>query len=170
MWLKGCFSIFFLCLILSCGTKNDTLLKDLVISQLKNTHTNQEWFATTNIALKDLSYQQAIWKDSIADHSIAELVSHITFWNEINLKSFKGLEIDGSNINNDATFQTPSEKEWSNLVKKLDSLQTEWELSVENASVEQIQEWNNEITNMCSHTAYHTGQIVYIRKQNNWWK
>ena len=43
-------------------------------------------------------------------------------------------------------------------------------LGLENATDEQISEWNVEIANMTAHTAYHTGQIMYIRKRNGWWK
>jgi hypothetical protein len=33
-----------------------------------------------------------------------------------------------------------------------------------------LNEWSSSIANMCSHNAYHTGQIVYIRKKNGWWQ
>ena len=157
--------------LLSCSQKKDKVdLKDLVIEQLKNTHTNQEWFVPTNIALKDLTYQQAIWKDSTANHSIAELVSHITYWNEVNLRSFKDLENSKIETNNEKTFQTPTQQEWLKTLRRLDSIQNEWEISIEKSSDIKIKEWSTEILNMTAHTGYHTGQIVYLRKHNGWWK
>ncbi len=44
--------------ILSCSTKknNDVpTIKSLLIHQLKNTHTNQDWFVPTKIAVKELT-------------------------------------------------------------------------------------------------------------------
>lgn len=87
----------------------------------------------------------------------------------MNLKSFKGEKVPEFNEDNKETFKKNIGKDWENSVKKLDSIQTEWERLTEKATKEQIAEWNTEIANMASHTAYHPGQIVYIRKQNGWW-
>ncbi len=51
-------------------------------------------------------------------------------------------------------------KDWQSAVRKLDSIQTEWERLTENATDEQLADWNVEIENMTAHTAYHTGQII----------
>jgi len=48
-------------------------------------------------------------------------------------------------------------------------VQIAWENAVENASDEQLNEWSFSVANISSHNAYHTGQIIYIRKKNNWW-
>ena len=105
MSIKGWGVIFLIGSAISCSQKqNNKDIKDLVMTQLHNTHTNQEWFVPTNIALEGLTYEQAIWKDSIANHSIAELVSHITFWSEMNLRSFKNLKTTEQEIINDETF------------------------------------------------------------------
>ena len=32
-----------------------------------------------------------------------------------------------------------------------------------------IKEWSSSVANISTHNAYHTGQIVYIRKRNGWW-
>nr|WP_321412252.1 DinB family protein [uncultured Allomuricauda sp.] len=171
MKLKVLVLIFLMVSVLSCSQRNeDDDLKSLIISQLINTHSNQEWFVPTNTALDGLTYEQAIWKDSTTNHSIAELATHISFWNEMNLRSFKDLEIPDEEIKNEETFQTPTESEWLKTLKRLDSIQTEWEVSVEKSNDIKIKEWSEEITNMTAHTSYHTGQIVYLRKQKGWWK
>ena len=91
------------------------------------------------------------------------------FWNEMNLKAFKGEKVSEFNDNNKETFKINNGQDWQYAIKKLDSIQTEWERLTENSTEEQIMEWSAEIANMASHTAYHTGQIVYIRKRNGWW-
>ncbi len=157
--------------ILSCSkNRNEPNVKTLLVQQLKNTHSNQEWFVPTKTAIEGITLEQSNWKDSTENHSIGELVSHLIFWNEMNLKVFKGENVPEFNEDNKETFKKNNELDWSIAIKKLDSIQTEWERLIENATDEQIIEWHTEIANMTAHTAYHTGQIIYIRKQKGWWK
>lgn len=158
-------------MFLSCSEKNnESNIKLLLVEQLKNTHTNQEWFVPTKKAIEGLTLEQSNWKNGTENHSIGELVSHLIFWNEMNLKAFKGEEIAEFKDDNKETFKKNNGQDWKNATKKLDSIQTEWERLTENATEKQIAEWNTEIANMAAHTAYHTGQIIYIRKHNGWWK
>ena len=87
----------------------------------------------------------------------------------MNLKAFKGEDMSDFKVNNETTFKKYTDVEWKNLKLKLDSIQTEWERVTENATDEQLTEWSTEIVNMAAHNAYHTGQIIYIRKQHGWW-
>ncbi len=158
-------------LALSCSERfsDHADMKSLLIDQLKNTHANQEWFVPMKVALEGLTLEQSNWKDSTENHSIAELVSHMVFWNEMNLKAFQGEDLSDFEIDNETTFKNFNDKEWQRTLKKLDSLQTKWELMIEKAKPEQINQWSSEIANMAAHNAYHTGQIIYIRKRNGWW-
>ena len=157
--------------VLGCS-KNEkpvTQVKSLLVQQLKNTHTNMEWFVPTKTALDGLTLEQSNWKDSTENHSIGELVSHLIFWNEMNLRDFKGERVPEFKEENKETFRKNKGKDWYQSVKRLDSIQTEWEQLIESANEKQIEAWSAEIANMASHTAYHTGQIMYIRKRNGWW-
>lgn len=158
---------------LSCSERNHEQVihvKSQLVQQLRNTHTNQEWFVPTRAAIEGLTLEQSNWKDSTENHSIGELVSHLIFWNEMNLKAFKGENVALFDDDNKETFKKNNAKDWNNAVTKLDSIQSVWEQLTENATNQQILDWSTEIANMTAHTAYHTGQIVYIRKQNGWWK
>ena len=156
--------------ILGCSEKIDkSAIKPVLMEQLKNTHSEQNWFVPTKIAIQGLSAEQSNWKDSTENHSIAELVSHLSFWNGMNLRAFKGEDMSDFDVDNNTTFKKYTDQEWRELVIKLDSIQTEWERLTENATDEQLTEWNSEILNMTAHNAYHTGQIIYIRKRNGWW-
>ena len=149
---------------------NDTSkVKSLLLDQLKNTHSNQEWFVPTKTAVAGLTLDQYNWKDSTENHSIAELVSHIVFWNEMNLRAFQGEDLSNVEIENATTFKRFNAKDWESTLRKLDSVQTAWERTTERATLEQIEEWGSEIANMTAHNAYHTGQIIYIRKRKGWW-
>ncbi|MEB2776798.1 DinB family protein [Algoriphagus sp. D3-2-R+10] len=155
--------------ILGCSEKENTSqIKSLLGQQLKNTYTNEEWFVPAKIAVEGLTVDQSNWKDSTANHSIGELVSHLIFWNERVLKAFKGDSISDFNEDNKVTFK--DKNEWETSIRKLDSIQLEWEELTEKATEKQLEEWSTEILNMTAHNAYHTGQILYIRKQNGWWE
>lgn len=154
----------------NCSPKKSDHLKPLLLEQLHNTHTNQEWFVPTQKALAGLTAEQSNLKDSTENHSIGELTSHLIYWTEMNLRSFAGEDMTNFKANNDATFHAYTETEWAQMVIKLDSLQTQWEQQLERADAEKVVEWSTEIANMTAHNAYHTGQIIYIRKRNNWWK
>ncbi len=88
----------------------------------------------------------------------------------MNLRAFKGEDMSNFEVDNETTFKKYMDTEWKNLVNKLDSIQTEWEQLTEKATDEQLVEWGSEIANMAAHSAYHTGQIIYKRKHNGWWK
>lgn len=160
--------------ITACSEKNnDTDMRSFLVEQLKNTHNQQDWFVPTKKALDGISFEQSNIKDSTDNHSISEIVSHILYWNDINLKAFNGEEIGEyleEESQNAETFHISSGKNWGKAVRLLDSIQTEWELAVENSTDEQLQLWQSEIADLAAHNAYHTGQIIYIRKKNGWWK
>lgn len=158
-------------ILFSCCSRNksESELKPLLLEQLKNTHSEQNWFVPTKIAIQGLTAEQSQWKDSTENHSIGELVSHITFWNEMNLRAFKGEDMLDFNVDNETTFENYNDREWNTLVSKLDSIQKEWERLTKMATDEQLNKWSSEIANMTAHNAYHSGQIIYIRKRNGWW-
>src|SRR5258707_15029441 len=76
-------------------------LKSILLEQLKTTHNVKDWFVPVNIALEDLTPAQAMWKDSSGNHSIAQLATHLIFWNQEQLLKFKGLPQPPFNGNND---------------------------------------------------------------------
>ncbi|WP_273566252.1 DinB family protein [Maribacter halichondriae] len=161
----------FALLILNCSERTvEPNVKSLLVQQLKYSHSEENWFVPIKTATDELSAQQSNWKDNTANHSIGELVSHLTFWNEMQLRAFKGEDFSNFEIDNDSTFKIYTEKEWKNLIIKLDSVQTELERLIEKANEKELSEWASDLLTMSSHNAYHTGQIIYIRKQKGWWK
>jgi len=154
----------------SCSEKEKSSeLKPLLAEQLKYSHTDENWFVPTKIAITGLTAEQSNWKDSTENHSIGELVSHLTFWNEMYLKNLNGEDFSDFDMDNEITFKIYSEKEWKNVVTKLDSVHTELEQMTAKASEKQLSERASDVLTMTAHNAYHTGQIIYIRKRNGWW-
>ena len=163
--------LVFLFLISGCSAKRKIpTVKSLLLEQLKNTHTDQDWFVPVKKAIAGVTLEQAKWKDKANNHSIGELVSHLIFWNERVLTAFKEENVPEFNDDNDTTFEICEGIGWIAEKEKLDSIQNEWEELVEKATDDQLMKWHMSIANICTHNTYHTGQIIYIRKQNGWWE
>jgi hypothetical protein len=54
-------------------------------------------------------------------------------------------------------------------VMSLDSVLTALEKSIETADDAKLSEWYPTIANISTHNAYHTGQIVFVRKLQKSW-
>ena len=54
-------------------------------------------------------------------------------------------------------------------MEKLDSILTAIEKAIETADDIKLQSWCTTIAHINTHNAYHTGQIIYIRKLQGSW-
>lgn len=150
-------------------TKSASSIKSVLLEQLKTTHNKKEWFVPVNIAVEGLTPEQAMWKDSSGNHSAAQLVNHLVFWNAQQLAKFKGEKPAAFDGNNDETFAKLDKESWTASVKKLDEVLTQLEQAISGASDAKLQSWYATIANISTHNAYHTGQIIYLRKQQGSW-
>jgi hypothetical protein len=64
---------------------------------------------------------------------------------------------------------TSDEASWDAAVRRLNDVLTGLVRVVESADDEQIASWSSTIANISTHNAYHTGQILYIRKLQGSW-
>lgn len=157
-------------LILTSGAiaQQSSITKKVLLDQLKSTHNAKNWFVPVNTAMEGLTAEQAAWKDK-GNHSVGQLAYHIYFWNERQLKDFRGEKNDKFSGNNEETFDTFDQKQWTNIVKQVDQVLTDIEKWVENATPEQLAKHANTLANISAHNAYHTGQIVSVRKAQGSW-
>jgi len=145
-------------------------LKSVLLEQLKTTHNSQDWFVPVMKAVDGLTVEQAVWKENPANHSIAQLVNHLTFWNRQQLAKFRGDKPPAYSGNNEDTFVPTLDKAgWDAAVRQLDDVLTAWERAIETADEAKLQSWYGTIAHICTHNAYHTGQILYIRKEQGSW-
>ncbi len=169
--MKNNCCIFWISLtLLSCTQNKSSTLKAILQEQLVNSHTTKDWYVPVRKAVEGISAEQANWRDSSDNHSIGQLVEHLAFWNERVLQAFKGNTVPDFEGDNEKTFTKFSKENWKHTTDKLDSIQIAWETVVGSASESKLQQWGSSIANMAAHNAYHTGQIIYIRKRNGWWK
>jgi len=146
-----------------------TGLKGILLEQLKTTHNNKDWFVPANIALQGLTAEQATWTDGKGNHSIGQLANHLVFWNLQVLAKFKGETPAKFSGNNDETFNSFDTKKWNETVQQLDKVLTDIEKFVESADDNTLNKIASTVAHISTHNAYHTGQIIYIRRLQGSW-
>lgn len=144
-------------------------LRTLLLHELHTVHNQEEWFVPSNVAVDGLTAEQASWQPSGGGHSAGQLTYHLLFWNRRALARFKNEDPGKYSNNNDETFEKFDAKQWSDTVKQLDEVMTDLEKLVESANDQQLAKWADTIGNICTHNAYHIGQILYVRKLQGSW-
>ncbi len=97
------------------------------------------------------------------------LAYHLLFWNTNALAKFKGETPPQPPSDNTETFNKFDAKNWPETVAKLDAVLTAWEQAVEAAPDARIAAQAETIAHIGTHNAYHTGQILEIRKLQGSW-
>jgi uncharacterized damage-inducible protein DinB len=152
-------------------------MKDLLMEQHNACYDENEWFVAVKNAIAGLTAEQAAWKPDGADNTIWEEVNHLIFWNERWIHRYRGLLTYPEDIENTGTFMS-DESDWKRTCKKLYAVMDEWleildEITDEklNSPVnDQYQEpWFKPLAQQNIHNAYHTGQIVLLRKLQGSW-
>lgn len=144
-------------------------LRSILLEQLKTTHNNNDWFVSPSKAVEGLTAEQASWTDGKGNHSIGQLAYHLVFWNSRSLATFKGESPAKFSGNNEETFNNFDAKSWSAIVKQLDQVMTDIENFVESADDATLSKFASRIAHIGTHNAYHTGQIIYIRRLQGSW-
>jgi uncharacterized damage-inducible protein DinB len=149
--------------------KTPATLRSILLEQLRTTHNAKDWFVDVNTAVAGLTPEQASWKQGAGNHSVGQLAYHLVFWNERELQKFKGEKSAQFSGNNEETFDKFDAQQWASITQRLDRVMTDLEKIVETADEKQLGEWASEIAHIGAHNAYHTGQIVFVRKLQGSW-
>jgi uncharacterized damage-inducible protein DinB len=144
-------------------------LKSILLDQLHSTHDKSDWFVCANVAVANLTPEQANWSDGKGNHSVGQLTYHLLFWNSRSLATFQGHPLPNFKGENTETFDKFDAKSWNDTVNKLNQVMTDLEKAVANASDTQLAQWAPTIANIATHNAYHIGEIVMVRKEQGVW-
>jgi uncharacterized damage-inducible protein DinB len=155
-------------LVISASAVSAQDLRSVLLDQLKSTHNKNGWFVSVNNAIDGVTAEQASWKDKV-NHSVGQLTHHLVFWNERVLMELSGQKPAEFSGKNDETFDSFDAKTWTDLVKRLDAVMIGLEKLVQEADEEKLKKLAPTIANISAHNAYHTGQIVVVRKQQGAW-
>jgi hypothetical protein len=152
-------------------------LRSVLLAELHSTHDKAEWFVPVNTAIAGLTAEQAKWipanaagkVDPNANHSVGMLAYHLLFWNNNSLATLTGKKASPVPSNNDETFNDYDAASWQKTVHDLDAVMKGLEDLVANADDATLAKIAPTIANICTHNAYHTGQILYVRKLQGSW-
>lgn len=152
-------------------------LRALLLSQLRSTHTQPEWFLPLDTAVSNLTAEQAKWVPTNAsgkinpnaNHSVGMIVNHMLFWNSNALAQLKGEPVRNPQTN-DETFNDFNPAKWNQIVHDLDAVMLSLEKLVAESDEPTLLEIAPTIEHISTHNAYHTGQIFYVRKLQGSWK
>jgi hypothetical protein len=151
-------------------------LKSILLAQLRSTHNQAEWFVPINTAVAGLTPEQARWiptsvtpNPAPADHSVGMLAYHLLYWNIESLAILKGETPPKPPSDNTETFNKFDANNWPDTVKRLDAVLTEIEHVVESYDDAKVAANASRIAHIGTHNAYHTGQIIEIRKLQGSW-
>ena len=156
--------------------------KEYVLDQLSVCRNMESWFKPLSMAIDGLTAEQASWKPSEDSNSIAQIASHLHFYNERWLQRFGGQVNDEYPETNASTFEAlaePLEENWQKLASELDMGLKKWQKTIEQATEARLHEsipgfpedalWWEALSNLCTHNSYHIGQMIYIRKMQGSW-
>lgn len=161
---------------LASPSPSPATLRSTLLAQLHSTHDNAEWFTPVNTAIAGLTAEQAKWVphnaagklDPNANHSTGMLAYHLMFWNENALATLRGEKAPNPK-DNDETFNDFDAAHWTDIVQRLDRAMKGLEDEVAKMPEEKMIKFAPMIAKVSTHTAYHTGQILYVRKLQGSW-
>jgi hypothetical protein len=125
-------------------------------------------FVPANVVIEGLTPEQAKWTDDNGNHSIGQLTVHLIFWNQQPLAKMKG-EPPANSGNNHERFNSFDAANWAAAVKQLDDVLTALEKTVRAADDAKFNEWASNLAHIGTRNAYHTGQILHVRKLQGSW-
>jgi DinB superfamily len=148
---------------------------DLIINVLDSTFDNESWYAPFKHAIDGLTAEQAIWKPAAeATKSIWENVNHLIYYKERLAANLEGREWT-QNLDGEETFfltnQSHDDKEWKKVIERAENAQHNLRQVLGTISDEKLDHNSLEgkLLDIMLHDAYHTGQIIQLRKMQGSW-
>ena len=63
----------------------------------------------------------------------------------------------------------PDQGAWESAIRDFDAVMTEMEGLLQAADDQKVGTWASAIAHISAHNAYHTGQILFVRKEQGSW-
>ncbi|MHC0038855.1 DinB family protein [Pseudoneobacillus sp. C159] len=148
---------------------------DLLLKVLDSTFDKESWYAPFKDAIDGLTAEQAIWKPSgESTKTIWENVNHLIYYKERLAAKLGGrdwiLNLDGNE-----TFhfieQSNDDMEWKKVVARSENAQRDLRQALSAMSDRELDQnsLEKQLLDIMLHDAYHTGQIIHIRKWQGSW-
>lgn len=145
----------------------DRDMMDLLLVQRDHSWEQEGWFPPLAAALEGVGPAEAAWRPPGGGNTIWQTVNHLNYYNERLLCRLTGMPF-GPELDNDATFGEPGNPEdavgWQAALERTRRIAQ----GLRTALAERGKADRN-LALWVMHDAYHTGQIVLIRKQQGTW-
>ncbi|HDR8143561.1 DinB family protein [Bacillus thuringiensis] len=148
---------------------------DLLLNALDSTFDKESWYAQFKHAIGGLTAEQAMWKPSgEVTNTIWENVNHLTYYKERLAANLEGREWT-NNLDGGETFyltnQSNDEKEWKKVFERSENAQRNLRQVLSAISEKELEQNSLEgkLLDIMLHDAYHTGQIIQLRKMQGAW-
>ncbi|MGQ3481399.1 DinB family protein [Paenibacillus sp. TY11] len=153
---------------------------NMLVLQRENSWDKEEWIVPLAAALQGVTTHEATWTPQGGGNTIWQTVRHINYYNERILNRLTDRPVSSTGISNDETFGLPGDAEdhegWQETLKKTETLVNQL-LAVITALTDAdldksfgSETLGAELSRWTLHDAYHSGQIVLIRKQMGTWR
>jgi uncharacterized damage-inducible protein DinB len=157
-------------------------MKEFLIDQFASCYDENVWFVALKNALEGITAEEAAWSPSGSDRSVWKLLTHLNYYNDSWLIRFRGGEFThAEGMTNDDTFVVPDAPDEAMLAAELvrmAAIMDGWRTALRNAdeakfaaavSATNDTPWRSIISDINTHTAYHAGQILLLRKLRGSW-
>jgi uncharacterized damage-inducible protein DinB len=148
---------------------------DLLLNVLDTTFDKEGWYVPFKPAIEGLTAGQASWKPSgEAPKTIWENVNHLIYYKERLAANLEGREWT-HNLDGNETFyltdQSIDDREWEKVVERAENAQRNLRQVMSTISNEKLDQNSLEmkLLDIMLHEAYHTGQIIQLRKMQGSW-
>lgn len=156
---------------------------DLLLVQKDDTWELEEWIVPLSTALHNLTIEQALWAPPGGGNTIWQTVNHINFYNKLVLSRLKNTPPSVSAQTNDETFQVAADAAnvdaWNELLTETKRIVLELRETIAALSESDLEApyrssgpetIGHALSRWILHDAYHSGQIVLIRKMQGSWR
>lgn len=148
---------------------------DVLLNVLDSTFDKESWYAPFKHAIEGLTAEQAMWKPSgEGTKTIWENVNHLIYYKERLAADLEGREWTHNLDGNDTfylTGQSNDDMEWEKVVERSKNVQCNVRQALSAISERGLEQNSLEgkLLDIMLHDAYHTGQIIQLRKMQGSW-
>ncbi|WP_201716302.1 DinB family protein [Rossellomorea arthrocnemi] len=148
---------------------------DLLLRMLDTTYEEESWYAPIKPAIDGLTAEQASWRPvGEATKTIWENVNHLIYYKERLAAKLEGREWTKTLDGNETfylTEQLHDDKEWRAVVERVKTAHRGLREALSKTTTEMLEQDSLEgkLLDIMLHDAYHTGQIIQLRKMQGSW-
>ncbi|MBB6636791.1 DinB family protein [Cohnella thailandensis] len=152
---------------------------ELLLHGWDSCYEKEDWYPPLKDALNGITWEQANWRPRFGKvNTIWETVQHLIFYKERLYLRLTGEESEyPEGVSNDDTFGVPVQDEaaWQETLQRLEKVHLDIRGLLENMDKKDFERripstpiglWVN---SLILHDAYHTGQIIQLRKMQKSW-